>query len=60
MNFCFLARHVAPQHKAYFSRVDLAMRLSLGRQAVSRSEVCEGWEWPLMPWEGLSWEDRAK
>ena len=45
MNFCFLACHVAPQHKAYISRVDLAMRLSLGRQAVSRSEVCEGWEW---------------
>ena len=45
MNFCFVAWHVTAYKVAYISQVDLAMRLSFDKQAVSRSDVCKGREY---------------
>lgn len=43
MNFCFLAWPETAHNEVYITQVDLAVRLIFGKQAVSRTDVCEGW-----------------
>lgn len=42
MNFCFTDGHVIASKEVYVSLVDLAMKVSFEKQAVSRSDRCKG------------------